>query len=82
MRKVKDAVDLTTNEKIFFRSHAKATYMSDGRQLNDLILAMLARIEALEKAIGGDIPEPEEPEEPDMTSNILGVAMVGYAVLS
>lgn len=35
MRKVKDAVDLTTNEKIYFKGHAKATYLSDGRNVEE-----------------------------------------------
>ena len=38
MRKVKDAKDLTTNELIFFKGHAKATYMSDGRNVEEAIL--------------------------------------------
>lgn len=29
-RKIKDAKDLSTNELIYFKGHAKATYMSDG----------------------------------------------------
>ena len=37
MRKVKDAKDLTTNELIYFKGHAKATYMSDGRSVEDAI---------------------------------------------
>ena len=37
MRKVKDAVDLTTNEKIYFKGHAKATYLSDGRNVEDAL---------------------------------------------
>lgn len=37
MRKVKDAVDLTTNEKIYFKGHAKATYLSDGRNVEEAI---------------------------------------------
>lgn len=37
MRKVKDAVDLSTNEKVYFRGHAKATYMSDGRTVEEAI---------------------------------------------
>lgn len=36
-RKVKDAKDLTTNELIYFKGHAKATYMSDGRTVEDAI---------------------------------------------
>ena len=40
MRKVKDAVNLTTNEKIYFKGHAKATYMSDGRTVEDAIIGV------------------------------------------
>ena len=36
-RKVKDAKDLETNELIYFRGHAIATYMSDGRTIEDAI---------------------------------------------
>lgn len=36
-RKIKDAKDLSTNELIYFKSHAKATYMSDGRTVEDAI---------------------------------------------
>ena len=37
IRKVKDALDLETNEKVYLRGHAKATYMSDGRTVEDAI---------------------------------------------
>ena len=37
MRKVKDAKEITTGEKIYFKGHAKATYMSDGRTVEDAI---------------------------------------------
>lgn len=36
-RKIKDAKDLTTNELIYFKGHAKATFMSDGRTVEDAI---------------------------------------------
>lgn len=36
-RKVKDAKDLSTNELIYFKSHAKATYMSNGTTVEDAI---------------------------------------------
>jgi hypothetical protein len=36
-RKIKDAKDLSTNELIYFKGHAKATYMSDGRSVEDAI---------------------------------------------
>lgn len=37
-RKIKDAKDLSTNELIYFKGHAKATYMSDGSTVEDAIL--------------------------------------------
>lgn len=37
IRKVKDAKDLSTDELIYFKSHAKATYMSDGSTVEDAI---------------------------------------------
>lgn len=36
-RKVKDAKDLESDELIYFKGHAKATYMSDGRTVEDAI---------------------------------------------
>jgi peptidoglycan hydrolase CwlO-like protein len=37
IRKIKDAKDLNNNELIYFKSHAKATYMSDGSTVEDTI---------------------------------------------
>ena len=37
IRKIKDAKDLTTNELIYFKGHANATYMSDGTTVEDAI---------------------------------------------
>ena len=37
IRNIKDAKDLSTNELIYFKSHAKATYMSDGTTVEDII---------------------------------------------
>lgn len=39
-RKVKDAKDLSSNELIYFKGHAKATYMSDGTTVEDAINAI------------------------------------------
>ncbi len=39
-RKIKDAKDTTTNEVIYFKGHAKATYMSDGRSVEDAIYSI------------------------------------------
>ena len=36
-RLIKDAKDLKTNELVYFRGHAKATYMSDGRTVEDAV---------------------------------------------
>lgn len=36
-RKVKDAKDIETGEKIYLKGHAKATYMSDGINVEDAI---------------------------------------------
>lgn len=36
-RKIKDAEDLATNELIYFKSHAKATFMSDGKTVEEAI---------------------------------------------
>ena len=36
-RQIKDAKDLTTNELIYFKGHAQATYMSDGRTVEEAI---------------------------------------------
>lgn len=36
-RQIKDAKDLSTNELIYFKGHAQATYMSDGRTVEEAI---------------------------------------------
>lgn len=36
-RKIKDARDISTSELIYFRGHAGATFMSDGRTVEDAI---------------------------------------------
>lgn len=36
-RKVKDAIDLETKEKVYLKGHAKVTYMSNGRTVEDAI---------------------------------------------
>ena len=38
-RKIKDAKDLSTNELIYFKGHAQATYMSDGRTVEEAIIS-------------------------------------------
>lgn len=56
MRKVKDAIDLNTGEKVYFRGHAQSTYMSDGHnvesKLSDLsseVSELSERVDELEK---------------------------------
>lgn len=39
-RKVKDAKDLETDELIYFKGHAKATYLSDGNSVEDVIIEL------------------------------------------
>lgn len=36
-RQIKDAKDLSTNELIYFKGHAQATYMSDGATVEDAV---------------------------------------------
>lgn len=36
-RNIKDAKDLTTGELIYFKSHAQATFMSDGRTVEEAV---------------------------------------------
>ena len=40
IRKVKDAKDLKTNELIYLKGHAGATYMSDGRTVEEAVNSM------------------------------------------
>lgn len=54
MRKVKDAVDLTTNEKIYFKGHAKATYLSDGRNVEDALGEIPSGESSVFKAVYGE----------------------------
>lgn len=39
-RKIKDAKDITTGERIYLKGHAKATYMSNGSTVEDSIKAV------------------------------------------
>lgn len=36
-RIIRDAIDLNTGERIYFKCHAKATFMSDGRTVEEAI---------------------------------------------
>lgn len=50
-RKIKDAKDLSTNELIYFRNHAKATFMSDGSTVEDSINLISKNIGSKQDAI-------------------------------
>lgn len=56
MRKVKDAKDLSSNELIYFKGHAKATYMSDGSTVEDAL-------NNIEIGVGGDLSGYATKEE-------------------
>lgn len=45
-RKIKDAKDLETGEKIYLKGHARATYMSDGSTVEDAIASKIGKEEA------------------------------------
>lgn len=51
-RKIKDAKDLESNELIYFKGHAKATYMSDGTNVEDALTKKQDEIKDLATAIG------------------------------
>lgn len=39
-RKIVDAKDLSTDQLVYFKSHAKATYLSDGRTVEEAVQNM------------------------------------------
>lgn len=47
-RKIKDAKDLSTNELIYFKGHAQATYMSDGRTVEEAITSSTGSGESID----------------------------------
>jgi hypothetical protein len=53
-RKIKDAKDLSTNELIYFKGHAKATYMSNGITVEDAI-------NSIQTGSGGGIGSETDP---------------------
>jgi hypothetical protein len=53
-RKIKDAKDLSTNERIYFKGHAKATYMSNGITVEDAI-------NSIQTGSGGGIGSETDP---------------------
>lgn len=55
-RNIKDAVDLSSGSLIYFKGHAKATYISDGSTVEDAIENLNSKIES-------DCVKPEELNE-------------------
>ena len=54
MRNVMDAVNLTTKEKIYYKGHAKATYLSDGRNVEDALAEITTAESSVFEAIYGE----------------------------
>ena len=46
-RQIKDAKDLSTNELIYFKGHAQATFMSDGRTVENVVEKAVSEISNL-----------------------------------
>lgn len=74
MRQIKDAKSNVSGDLIYFKSHAKATYMSDGSTVEDFINYLITRIETLENELFG----------PDMTAyvenNSLNITGTGVSI--
>ena len=51
-RKIKDAKDLSTNELVYFKGHAKATYMSDGSTVEDTVKVLEKDIDEISTNLG------------------------------
>ena len=71
MRKIKNAVNNTTGELIYFKGHAQATYMSDGSTVEDTINNIESKIDL------SDYVKSEELEGYAKTSDI--PSLEGYA---
>lgn len=55
-RKIKDAKDLNTGELIYFKGHAKATYLSDGKTIEEVITEIDTKIDnAISSAITNEL---------------------------
>ena len=95
MRKIKNAVNNTTGELIYFKGHAKATFMSDGSTVEDAIknikpdLSDYVKSEELEGyAKTSDIPSLEGYAKTEDIPSLEGLAKTedipsldGYATL-
>ncbi len=46
-RQIKDAKDLSTNELIYFKGHAQATFMNDGRTVENVVEEVVSEISNL-----------------------------------
>lgn len=52
-RKIKDAKDLNTGELIYFKGHARATFLSDGRNMEEAIANKMDKVELAKVATSG-----------------------------
>lgn len=79
-RTIKDAVDLNTNALIYFRGHAKATYMSNGATVEDTINSKLNKEEAdtIYQPIGNYIEKSEIPTKVSELENDVPYALRSY----
>ena len=50
-RKIKDAKDLNTGELIYFKGHARATFLSDGRNMEEAISSLNAGMEDTDETV-------------------------------
>jgi hypothetical protein len=59
-RKIKDIIDLETNELVYPKTHAKATFMSDGSTVEDAINAMGSKKIVDIDVVATDVAETKE----------------------
>lgn len=58
-RKIKDAKDLNTGELIYFKGHARATFLSDGRNIEEAIANKMDKVELAKVATSGSYEDLE-----------------------
>jgi hypothetical protein len=70
-RQIKDAKDLSTNELIYFKGHAQATYMSDGRTVEEAIANINnSNVQAVQQD-NGELDERPIRDAKDLTTGEL-----------
>lgn len=55
IRKIKDAKDITSDELIYFKGHAQATYMSDGQTVEEKVSNLDSTINEIKILQGGNL---------------------------